>query len=282
MDNEFISRLVAKVVRRLATRLGADGSRGVIVCVFTGCSDGVDNAVTQMRNLIMKGFKLNLLFSENARQTYRKSIIQGLDGFPHVASVNSSSWYEDLNRADAVIAPITSLNTVSRLSMLMADSVHTQFMLNAMTMGKLLIISQSDILPQHLKGSKKSRRPFAKGASLLTALDERLANIENYGGVLCDISELSSTLLSYIGEKERDESVIAQSKQVSELSHPSGNNSTIPSSTRTKHVTEKVITASFINLAANGKYDLSFNTGVIITPMAKDLASRKGVTLQII
>lgn len=285
MDRILIDRLVAKVVRRLAVKLGADGNRGDIVCVFSGCNGNVENAVEQMRSLIMKGFKLKLLFSENARKTYSKNIILGLDGFPHITNVDPGNWYETLNDVDIVIAPIVSLNTVSKLSMLMADSVHTQVMLNATSMGIPLLISQTDILAGSTQVINTSRRQAIKRPGLFGAIEERLAVIESYGNILCDITELNrileQTLGNNFGDKNRGEKENGVAEVDPESPTSPGRKSSeivISKGRKIKHLTERVITGSCINLADRGGYDISFDSGAILTPTAKDLAAQKGVT----
>lgn len=274
MDKELVNKLVVEVVRRLAPKLGADGSRETILSVCTGCCGDVERAAEQMKNLVMTGFKLDLFFSETVADTYRNIVLQLLDGLPQITMVGHPDWYRALNRAEAVIVPVASMNTISKLSMLIADSVHSQLLLNAMTMGKPLFIARDGALFRQITSNNGSS-VMGMATPLMVALGERLAVIENYGAVLCDIEALSTTL-----ELQLRETQGVPQNMVSAA--PGGGKRTsqmMGSSRSIKHVKGRILAASHVNLAALGGYDLSYGPGGIITPMAKDLACQNGVRL---
>lgn len=275
MDNELINRLVAKVILRLLPQMGADGSRGSIVVICTGCTGDVDDAVNQLRNLVIKGFKLKLKFSETARQTYREKVTQGLNGFPHISLLNSIHWFEEMKEAEAVIVPLVSVNTVSRIALLMADSEHTQLMLNAMAMGKPLVIAQETLLSNCHAKSSQNKTVNATDTKLQTAIKERLSTVQSFGAVVCEIRQLSKTLESLLGEKDRDTNELCQSSEESQVTIKVQKNGRVR-----KHINDQVITASHVRLAAQGGFDLSYDKGGIITPMAKDLAGSKGIRFE--
>ncbi len=275
MDDERIERLVVAVVERLARKLGADGGRERIVSVFSGCTADVENAAAQVRRLVMKGFNLNLLFSDAAEDSYRETALGMLEGFPNIGTVEPAGWYRELTRADAVIAPVASLNTVTRLSMLMADTPHTQLLLGAMTMGKPLIIARDGAFPAGMPLSG------GMGENLRAALAERLALIGGFGAVLCDMNALGATLESRFKEEIREEHEKRLPRQIPSIpSGPTGNPGGMGPGRPRRHLGGRVLSASHVNLAARGGYDLTYGAGGIVTPMARDLASRNGVALE--
>lgn len=280
MDRELVNKLVAEVVRRLAPKLGADGSRETILSVCTGCCGDVERAAEQMKNMVMTGFKLDLFFSETATDTYREIVLQLLDGLPQITMVDHPDWYRALNRADAVIVPVASMNTASKLSMLIADSVPSQLLLNAMTMVKPLFIARDGALSRQITSSNGSS-VTGMTTPLMVALGERLAVIESYGAVLCDIAALSTTLELQLGEIQGvPQNMVSAGHIVSTVPGGGERTSQVMGSSRSiKHVKGRIIAASYVNLAAQGGYDLSYEPGGIITPMAKDLASQNGIRL---
>ena len=60
MKERDIERIVVEVITRLALQLGADGSRGTLVAVFSGATAGFNEAVQQVRLLILDGYRIQL------------------------------------------------------------------------------------------------------------------------------------------------------------------------------------------------------------------------------
>ncbi|WP_319548968.1 flavoprotein [Desulfogranum marinum] len=276
MENDFINKLVIEVVSRLAQKMGADGSRQTILAVCTGCNGNVERAVDQLRHMVMKGFKLNLFFSANAGNTYRNTVENQLKGLPYVQTVNPGQWgqcHDEFNKAEGVVVPIASINTLSKLSMLMADTPHEHLLLNAVTIGKPLIIAGDG----GLFGSR-IRKP------LVDALGVRLASIQEYGAVVCEMRALAITLESCFDNQQNvDTQQTILPEQV--LSGPPVPNNPALSDRRSsgkpkKHLKGRVVTASHINFAVQNGYDLVCADGVIVTPMAKDMAAQKGVKIE--
>lgn len=275
MEKDIINKLVIEVVSRLARKMGADGSRQTLLTVCTGCNGNVEGAVDQLRHLVMKGFKLNLFFSANAGNTYRDTVENQLKGFPYIQTVNPGEWgqcHDEFNKAEGVIVPLASMNTLSKLSMLMADTPHEHLLLNAITMGKPLIIAgDGGLLGPGI------RKP------LVDALGARLTSIAQYGAVICEMTALGITLESCF---ENDMSVTQQGilpEQV--LSCPPVPNKPSLSDRSSsgkprKRLKGRVLTASHINFAVQNGCDLVCEYGVVITPMAKDMAAQKGVKIE--
>ncbi|HEY1730787.1 MAG TPA: hypothetical protein VGG15_03520, partial [Terriglobales bacterium] len=84
MSEERVQQVVVEVLKRLLPHMGASGDRGSVIVVFTGATIGYNQAIEQVRSLIMKGYRVQLVFSHGAEVLYAKFLWDQLEGFPHV------------------------------------------------------------------------------------------------------------------------------------------------------------------------------------------------------
>ena len=146
-EEEQLRRVVAEVLRRLLPRIGADGMRGRIVVVFTAATVGFSEALAQVRSLILSGFQVQLVFSEAAEQLYGAIARQQLEGFPEIVPFDASHWLHDLKEARAVVVPLLSVNSLSKLSLLIADNLPANLLLHGLFLGKPVVIAQNGVDP---------------------------------------------------------------------------------------------------------------------------------------
>ena len=263
MNDEYVRQIVAEVISRLAARLGADGSRGTVIAVFTGATVAFGEAIQQVRALILDGYRIQLVFSQAAEQLFARAVTDELRGFPHVNSMEPTKWLSVLKETRAVVVPLLSVNTVSKLSMLIADNLATNLILHALFMGKTVVASQNGADPT---GRGREELGFAKGTpALRDALTQRLRTLTDYGCHLTDVKGLRDTL----------NSIISVNKGAIAL--PPDQTSNAPHST-VSH-SEKVVTATDIRYARGLGVNLSISSATLITPLARDLAMQYGVAL---
>src|ERR1700761_4442875 len=117
MNEERIEQVVVEVLRRLLPQVGATGDRGSVIVVFTGATIGYNEAIEQIRTLILHGYSVQLVFSHGAETLYAKYLWEQLEGFPHVTRMDEAKWLETLKQSCAVAVPMLSLNTLSKLSL---------------------------------------------------------------------------------------------------------------------------------------------------------------------
>src|SRR5262249_32804290 len=115
MDEKQIQRVVVEVLKGLLPQLGASGDRGDVVVVFTGATAGFSEAVQQVRSLVLQGYRVQLVFSRGAELLYAPVIWEQLEGFPFVTPLDDSNWLHVLQEAHAVVVPLLSVNTLSKL-----------------------------------------------------------------------------------------------------------------------------------------------------------------------
>jgi len=271
MDKEFINRLVAQVVSRIARQLGADGSRQTVLTICTGCGGDVVGATELIKNLLMKGYRTPLFFSQTAGNSYRPVLEGQLAGLPYSETVNSGQWSEwttEFSSADALLVPLLSMNTLSRLALLMADAPHTHLLLHAVTQGKpVIIIRDSGLL------SFDAPSPLAQEAA------QRLKTVEQYGALVCNLNHgLSVVEKLFGGTQEQEKKDVLPGKEpaaarVAPLAVPRE-----PSTEKTARMhSGRVLTGVAVSHAAQAGYDLVCEQGVVITPTAKDLLTQKRV-----
>ena len=263
MKPQDIEHVVAEVIARLAAKLGADGSRGVLLAVFSGATVGFAEAIQQVRLLVLDGYRIQLAFSQAAEELYGQLVREQLAGFPHISSVEATNWFTALNEARAVVVPLLSVNTLSKLSQLIADSLATNLLLHALFMGKPVIAARNGAEP-----TGKGRRDlnFHRGSPALNrALLQRLRSVADYG---CQLTEV---------ERIREATNSVVTTQIGLL----------PKSTRTDgHLggsmiirSGRVITAAHVLQAHRLGVDLRLHPGSLITPLAQDLAEKYCVAL---
>jgi hypothetical protein len=263
MSEEQIQGLVARVIQRLAERLGALGDKGRVVVVFTAASVEFREAIQQVRNLIMDGFRVQLVFSPAAEHLISRPVREQLDIFPYVSMVEPATWLSVLKDARAVVVPLLSLNTLSKLSMVIADNTATNIILHALLMGKPVVIARNGADPAD-KG--REELGFHRGSPALTqAMMRRLQRVADYGCILTDVRKLrdivNSLLISGADLKRQPEEL------------PS-----MPLVSRAS-ICKRFVTAAEVLHAWRTGTNLNVGYATRMTPLAQELASRYGVVL---
>lgn len=263
MKEQDIQRIVVEVIARLAPQLGADGSRGDLIAVFTGATVGFNEAIQQVRSLVLDGYRIRLAFSRAAEELYVQIVRDQLAGFPHISSVEPSEWLSALKDALAVVVPLLSVNTVAKLSQLIADNLATNLILHALFMGKPVIAARNGADPAE---KRRGELGFHKGSPALNqALWQRLQTVAQYGCHLTDVNQVREATNSiFIGERgsmpERAIKMTPPPQKM--LTHPG-----------------RMVTAGHVLYAHRIGADLRLSPQSLITPLARELASKHRVAL---
>jgi hypothetical protein len=263
MIDEQIQRIVAEVISRLAPRLGADGRRGYLIVVITGATAAFGEAVQQVRSLVLDGYRLRLAFSQAAEQLFGQLVRDELAGFPHVGLLEPARWLAALAGARAVVSPLMSVNTLSKVSLLLADDLVTNLILHALFMGKAVVVARDGADPT---GSGRSALSFDKGRGALNeALFNRLQIVADYGCRLTEVQRLRETVNSIL-TNEADSGAKASDPAFQ------------PTPPRCNY-SGRVVTAADIRHARRFGGRVRISSGSVITPLARDLAVKHGVAL---
>lgn len=271
MDKAFINKLVIQVVSRIAKQLGADGSRQTVLIVCSGCGGNVEHAAELIKSLVMKGYRTPLFFSQTAGNSYR-SVLEGqLAGLPFCETVNSgqwSEWTDELQAADALLVPLLSMNTLSRLALLMADAPHTHLLLNALTQGKpVVIIRDNGLLPS------------AAPSLLVQEATQRLKTVEQCGARVSNLNQGVRAVDKVFGAAGQQQKVHTLPEKAPADVHGAtlSVTSDITGEKPARMHPGRVLTGVAVSHAAQAGYDLVCEQGVVITPTAKDLLTQKRV-----
>ena len=256
MDDKQIQCVVVEVLKRMLPHLGASGKRGDVIVVFTGATAGFTEAIQQVRSLVLHGFRVQLVFSRGAEVLYAPVIWEQLEGFPHVAPLDEHNWLHVLKDAQAVVVPLLSVNTLSKLSFLIADNLASNLVLHALFMGKPLIVAQNGVDPTD-KG--RVQLHFDKcGPALASAIWERLELVRGYGCHVVDVSQISAAVE---GGMER--------KPVSGRSNGKTSGAAKPANSGHNG---KIITAADVLYAQQLGVSIRLKHSTRVTPLARDLA----------
>ncbi|MFH1138247.1 MAG: flavoprotein [Pseudomonadota bacterium] len=256
-----LTALVTAVLNRLAPLLGADGRRGSIVAVFTGASAGLPQAIEAARGLVFDGFKLKIAYSTAGRQFMEQTLARELAGLPQVEEVNPEHWFSDLLEARAVIAPLLSVNTLSKVALLLADNLASNLILQALFMGKPVALALDGVAYSNpARGALGLNRATP---ALQQALRERLDAVKAFGARLVDIEHLRATVNdSLLGQAD-----VPRPAKIQEAS-PAGPAPIIG-----------VVTTIEVENAARQGAALRVRRGAVITPLARELAQRRRVEI---
>jgi len=261
IEEEQLQRLVAEVISRLTARLGAHGRRGTLLAVFTGATVGFQEAVQLVRNLILDGFRIQVALSPAAERLYGQVLRDQLAGFPHLEAVPESGWLLALKKADAVVVPLLSVNSLSKLALLIADNLPSNVLLHALFTGKAVVAATNGVDPH---GSGRAEMGFDREASgLRAALLQRLQAVVGYGCRLADISEVRGVV----------DSVVAGNADAPKT-HGESQPPRVPEAWTSE---SRLVTAADIRRAHHLGQGVRLARHARITPLARELAARYGV-----
>jgi hypothetical protein len=263
MNEKQIQQVIAEVLKRLLPHVGADGKRGTLICVFSGATAGYTEALQQIRSFVLRGYSVELVFSRGAEQIYAQHVWPELDGFPNVNPLDESKWLRTVKDANAIVVPMLSVNTLSKLSLLVADSLASNVILHGLFMGKPVVLAKNGVDPSDA-GRIEPHFPCA-GVLLARAIEERLRVVRNYGCVVTDVSQLLPAV----------EAALQPAARV-RLIHAHGNGAKPPAIERQS----KIVTASDVLQAHHLGTRLRLHHATVITPLARELATKHGVFLE--
>jgi len=262
MDEKQIQKVIAEVLKRLVPHLGTTGQRGDVIVVFTGATGGFTEAIQQVRALVIRGFRVQLVFSRAAELLYGPVIWKELEGFPQVVPLDDTKWLRDLKDAKAVVVPLLSVNTLSRLSLLIADNLASNLILHALFIGKPLVLAQNGVDPSD-KGRVERHFPHCS-ALVAGAIRERLEVVRSYGCEVVDVGELSVALEAILEQKPTSARGNGQAKGAAKL---------------VNFGRGKIITAADVLQAQHSGQPIRLHDSKVITPLARELALKHGVNI---
>jgi hypothetical protein len=263
-DEKQIAAVVSRVLGLLLPQLGADGRHGALISVFTGATVDVDQAISQIRSLILKGYVARLVFSEMAEHLYGEHVREQLAGFPQWDVLPPVTWFAALREAKAVIVPMLSVNSLSKIAQLLADNQTSNIILHGLFSGKPVVLAQDGV--ENTEGRKKLG--FHRGnGNLLRAVEARLRLAVEHGCILTPVIGLADKVAAIL-------------RPASAAGHPAqAAVETMDRSSSQIRIQKAVITAGDVMAAQQSGADLRCSAQAVITPLARDAAMKLGVQL---
>jgi hypothetical protein len=262
MTKEQIQQIAIEVIGKLAVRLGADGSKGTLITVLTGATAEFGQAIDQIRALVLSGYRIQMLLSENAEGLYGPVVRDRLAGFPNIESVDTSDWLTSLKESEAIVVPLLSMNTLSKISMLIADNPPTNLIVHALFAGKPVFAGQNGAHPDGEHWNRKLG--ISKQNSVLRqAVLKRMETVRTYGCHLTDTRNLGSVVHKVLGSKQRSTPILWGKGD--------------PKTRSGMCLQVKTVTAAHVRQAHFAGADLILPPGAVITPLARDVAMTYGV-----
>lgn len=261
ITEEQFQAIVEEVIRRLFGRVGDTSRRRSVIVVFTGATVGLSEGIRQVRSLLLREYRVQLVFSRAAGHLYVEMVRQEFSGFPNLCLLIPERWLSALKEAEAVTVPLLSLNSVSKLSLLIADDLVSNVLLHSLLLGKPLVLAKDGADPD-----SEGRRAlgFHQGNSTLNNLmRQRLKILEELGCILTGVGMLADTVCSVI-----ENGALRQIPAHHRLSAR-------PSIT----VSGQVATSGDVVSAHRKGANLNVGPAGLVTPLARDLAARFGVEL---
>lgn len=261
MDEKQMQRVIAEVLRRLVTQAGTSGERGNVIVVFTGATAGFNEAIQQVRSLVVRGFRPQLVFTRSAELLCGPVIWKELEDFPQVVPFDDSRWLRNLKDAKAVVVPLLSVDTLSKLSLLIADNLASNLLLHALFTGKPLILAQNGVDPTD-KGRVELHFDHCNPV-LAAAIRERMEVVRSYGCEVVDVCGLTTALQAALEPKRRAIRTTGHSDGVAKPAYFSHEG--------------KIITAADVLRAQQSGEPVRLHDSQVITPLARELAQKHGV-----
>ena len=266
LNEQQLQHLVTEIFRRLAVHLGSDGRRGKVMTVFSGATVGLPQALDQLRWCSLQGFCQVLAFSPSAEAIYGESVRQQLTGFPNISALNPEKWIHQLAEVKALLVPMLSLNTASKVSLLIADSMPANLIIHAISLGVPVIAATNGADPDAFHWARRTGSlPVAP--AFRDASRQRLQTLRDYGCLLTEVQALGQTLLQ-VTEKTAPAQVQAPETQ------------TVIARPAPVQVNGRLVSTGHIREAHRHKVDILLGPETVVTPLAREMAASLGVKLQ--
>lgn len=269
---ELLSELVQRVLYLIAQRLNEQNlDEEYMLVVFTGATAGFVQAFSAIEQLMLSGVEVRIVVSDSAQHIYGDKIKERLLSWPTASLSSGESWFCELKGAKGVIVPMLSVSALSKISLLMADSLTTNLILQALFMGKPVVAAIDGCEPGNIDRQKLGLDSGTP--ALQQALGERLIRLSDFGASLVksrDLGWVSKRLLNGVEDVSR---VKSMSENV--VTIPLERNEAIVSSP----LTAKMVDTAIVRKALREKRVINISQGGVITPLALEVAQKHGLQI---
>lgn len=269
INPQLLAELVQRVLHLIARRLNEQSdTKHNVLAVFTGTTAGFKEALSSLEQLMLRGTALRIILSDSAERIYGDRIEERLLAWPTASLSRGERWFCELEQAGAVVVPMLSVNTLSKVSALMADSVATNLILQALFMGKPVIAAIDGCEPSNVDRKKLS---LDKGTpALQQALAGRLLRLSDFGCNLVksrDLGQVSGRLLGKANQPACNQRGISSVPVAP------------PQAVVPGILDANLVDTVLVRRAIREKKNITIGSGGVITPLALELAQQQGLQI---
>ncbi|MCE2396313.1 hypothetical protein J4G02_17355 [Candidatus Poribacteria bacterium] len=243
---EIIRRIeaeVAKVLKRQGMALAAAQSDKRILAIFDAAQVDLARPLEQLDKCIQRGYVVTAILSDIAAKILDVSRIRSTCGQERVFIATEITNLQPFTEGfSAIVIPTLSCAMTAKLSLGMADTLCTYLVFQGLLRGNRVIATSDGF-----EISEESEVP----PEISKLGQDYIKTLSDFGVQFVTTDRIAETVLS------------------------DGTHHFNPDSTGGQNV----ITASVIDGLASGVRELRYTNPVIITPLARDLAARKGIQL---
>ncbi len=269
ISTEQLSILVRRVLHLIAQRLyEQNGKDSYVIAVFTGATAGFSQVLSGLEQLMLTGTEIRIVLSHSAERVYGDRIEERLLPWPIASISTGERWFCELEGSKGVVVPALSVNSLSKISCLMADSVATNLILQALFMGKPVVAAIDGCEP-----GNKDRKTLALDngtPALQQALGEHLLRLNDFGCTLVKCHDLGSFCSNVFAEKN-------EQKITTDL-YQAGQTKSSPAKTGGT-LTATMVDSALVRRAIREQKTIKIGQSGIITPLALELARQQGLQI---
>jgi flavoprotein len=256
----IIDTITREVIKRLKDRINEQKEqKKKLLLVFTGGTGNFDKVMSQLITLSQEYHFLALFTPAFEKAIGREKVRQDIE----FEDVSKEGLYDALSKIDTVIFPTLTQNTAAKASIGIRDSLGSE----ALACGLLLkkkVIAVTDSIPLR-------SMPVAYGRMV----GEILKRLEQLGVYMCEGEELSEILL------KRNDSVSIKQAVNTTAAKESVSSEKLTQTEAFVFEEKNPVTADVIYKAALEGYErIILKPKTIVTPMAKDTAKDKKITIE--
>ncbi|MCL4514970.1 MAG: hypothetical protein M1379_05225 [Firmicutes bacterium] len=266
--------LTRQVLNQALRQLEASGTAGVrparrLLAVLTGGEAGRVEALAFLGRLRESGWKVTLILSRAAARLLDQDRLREELGPSRIIvdgdDLSSSALATLLREHQEIVVPVLTANTAAKLAVGIADTLPATLIWHGLLAGKRVTAARDAADPHHpgfwgqaLHGGGDSGK---LNPALAKRMEENLKILASYGVRLVDVARLPGL---FTGEP----AVLAGRDAASRDAAPR------------KVITRAEIEDLASGAGAGGEIELVVEPGTVVTPLARDAARERGVTIR--
>lgn len=250
MNLEELVRLVVSQVLQALKEKEEDKKIYQALVLFTGGKTKYQEAIREVKRLEEKGWKFIFACSDGAEAIYGEELKISFPRTEFLSNPLKGSPLAVQEKMDLILVPCLSQNSLVKIALGLGDTLPTLLIRMALLLGKPILAANNAADARYFCRQRGFLTP-SKG--FLQVMDSYVEKLKSFGISLVDVEDLSKTAEALVRKEAISLALESQSKK------------------------KKVITGEAVTAAALKGEDIVCTAKMVITPLARDLASQYGV-----